>query len=119
MTDTRDDYDGHDQKLSEVIYEDEVKGLQVRLTVSEFRGNYYIGLRKWFMDLEEDWYPTKQGFSWSYNLMTTSNLFSAVTKILSKAEVLHEVLDKLDYDYESYKKKEKDDDDSNGNAGTG
>lgn len=99
---TKDDYEeGHEDCLSEVIYEDEIKGIQIRLTVSEFRGKYYLGLRKWFIDLDEDWLPTRQGFSWPYNLETTSTLFSQLAKVLSKAEVLHEVLDKLDYDYPS------------------
>lgn len=97
---TKDDYDGQDDLLSEVVYENEVKGLQIRLTVSEFRGNYYLGLRKWVVNLEEDWLPTKQGFSWPYKLETTKSLFSALVAILSQAEVLHEVLDNLHYEFE-------------------
>ena len=97
---TRDEYGEDDQLLSEVIFESDFKGIQIRLTVSEFRGKYYLGLRKWVVNLEEDWLPTKQGFSWPYSLETTSALFKALTLILSKAEVLHEVVEGLHYEFE-------------------
>jgi hypothetical protein len=97
---TKDDCEGQDDCLSSVIYEDMIKGLQMRLTVSEFRGKFYLGLRKWIINLDEDWLPTKQGFSWPYSLETTSTLFAALTNVLSDAEVLHEVLQKLHYEFE-------------------
>lgn len=70
----------------------EHKGEQVRFTVSEFRGNLYMGIRYWIHNMEEEWIPTKAGFSIPYNLDTTARLFKALTQILSKAEVLEEVM---------------------------
>lgn len=96
--DVTDSYNGHEDLLDEVIYESFEKDIQIRLTVSEFRGNLYMGLRKWVIDIDESWMPTKQGFTFPYNLVTTSAMFGALTKILSKGEVLHEVLDKLNYE---------------------
>lgn len=83
------DYMGHEEDQSYVIHERE--GEQVRLTVSEFRGNLYIGIRYWLLGLNDEWFPTKSGFSMPYNLDTTTNLFLAFTKMLSNSEVLHEV----------------------------
>lgn len=84
------DYVGHVDDQSIVIWERE-EGQQVRLTVSEFRGNLYLGIRYWLQDIEGEWFPTKSGFSMPYTLETTSHLFKAFTKILSNSEVLLEV----------------------------
>lgn len=97
MTYTADDYEEHIDCMSEVFYEDYEMGIQLRLTVSEFRGRYYFGMRKWYVDINDEWLPTKQGFSIPYNLKTTSSLFGVLTKLLSRAEVLHEVVAGLAY----------------------
>lgn len=96
--DVTDNYEDHTDKLDEIVYSDEAKGIQIRLTVSEFRGNMYLGMRKWVQDMYGEWCPTKQGFTFPYNLQTTSALFGALTSILSEAEVLHEVTEKLNYE---------------------
>lgn len=91
----------HSDLLDEVIYENSEKDLQVRLTVSEFRGNYYLGMRRWVIDIDDSWMPTREGFTMPYNINTTSTLFSALTKVLSKAEVLKEVLEHSNFDLET------------------
>ncbi len=58
------------------------------MTISEFMGRHYFGIRKYYMDFEGNWLPTKTGMSWEYSLETTTNMFGAFTEILSKAEVL-------------------------------
>ena len=83
------DYDGHLDDQSILLWEKE--GEQVRLTVSEFRGNLYMGIRYWLQDITGEWIPTRSGFSFPYTLETTSQLFYAFTQILSESEVLHEV----------------------------
>lgn len=85
------DYVGHEDEQSVIIWEKD-DGQQVRLTISEFRGNLYLGIRYWIMDLENEWVPTKAGFSMPYNLDSTSRLFKALVEILSEAEVLQEVM---------------------------
>lgn len=82
-------YDGHVDDQSIILWEKE--GEQVRLTVSEFRGNLYMGIRYWLLDINDEWFPTKSGFSFPYTLETTSHLFYAFTQILSESEVLQEV----------------------------
>lgn len=82
-------YEGHVDDQSIILWEKE--GEQVRLTVSEFRGNLYMGIRYWLQDITGEWFPTKSGFSFPYTLETTSQLFYAFTQILSESEVLQEV----------------------------
>jgi Transcriptional Coactivator p15 (PC4). len=93
MTDkVNQDYVGHVDDQSIVIHERE--GEQMRLTVSEFRGNLYIGIRYWLLGLDDEWFPTKSGFSMPYTLESTTKLFRAFTKILSNSEVLQEVYER-------------------------
>lgn len=86
-----DSFDGHEDVLDAVIFENTEWGKQVRMTVSEFLGNHYLGLREYYLDFSGDWLPTKNGMSFPYNLDTTTNMFQAFTNILSRAEVLAEV----------------------------
>lgn len=97
MAEINDSYEDHDDLIDRVFYEDRNKEIQLRLTVSEFRGNYYMGLRKWVIDIDDSWIPTKQGFTFPYNLATTTNLFGAFCEVLSEAEVLHEVAENTKY----------------------
>lgn len=59
-------YEGHVDDQSIILWEKE--GEQVRLTVSEFRGNLYMGIRYWLLDINDEWFPTKSGFSFPYTL---------------------------------------------------
>jgi hypothetical protein len=86
-------YEDHSEEQNVIVFEK--PGEQVRLTVSEFRGNMYFGLRVWLQDINEEWFPTKAGFSWPYTLDTTANLFYGLTHVLSKAEVLKEVYSRV------------------------
>jgi hypothetical protein len=86
-----DSFEGHEDVLNAVIFENKEWGKQVRMTVSEFRDNHYLGLREYYLDFSGDWLPTKNGMSFPYNIDTTTNMFQAFTNILSRAEVLAEV----------------------------
>lgn len=97
MREINDSYEDHDDKLDVVVFEDPNKEIQIRFTVSEFRGRYYMGLRKWVIDIDDSWIPTKQGFTWPYNLTTTSDLFRGFTQVMSQAEVLHEIAENTKY----------------------
>ena len=43
------------EAYSRVIHYDEVKEIQIRLTINTFRGVEYMHLRKYYMDFEEEW----------------------------------------------------------------
>ncbi len=69
-----------------VIHYDSVKELQVRLTVSTFRGVEYLSLRKYYMTFEGDWKPTREGVNMPLDFSNSRELFVGLTEILSLAE---------------------------------
>lgn len=69
-----------------VIYYNEAKEFQVRLTVNEFRGVEYIHLRKYYLDFDEEWKPSPEGIAMPLDLENSRELFIGLTEILSLAE---------------------------------
>lgn len=69
-----------------VIYEDNEKAMQYRVTVSEFRGVQYLNIRKYFLSFDDGYLPTKEGATMPLSIYSTYNLFSALYDILSDAE---------------------------------
>ena len=69
-----------------IIHHDEAKQVQVRLTLSTFRGIEYLHLRKYFLSYDEEWLPTPDGIAFAIDFTNTKNLFSGLVEILSLAE---------------------------------
>jgi hypothetical protein len=89
-----------------VIHTDNEKHIQVRLTISTFRGVEYIHLRKYYLDFHEEWQPTPEGVAMPLDFSNSRELFIGLVEILSLAEskeILEEhfkdILDNL-YDLE-------------------
>jgi len=74
------------EAYSRVIHYDEVKEVQVRLTINTFRGVEYIHLRKYYMDFNEEWKPTPEGIAMPLDFSNSRELFSGLVEILSLAE---------------------------------
>tara|TARA_A100001515_G_C4463325_1_gene174414 strand:- start:64 stop:360 length:297 start_codon:yes stop_codon:yes gene_type:complete len=71
------------------IYErviNEKDNIQVRLVINTFRGVEYLSLRKYYLDFEEEWLPSKEGISIPLDLENTQELFTGLVEILSLAE---------------------------------
>ena len=71
------------------IYErviNEKDNIQVRLVINTFRGVEYLSLRKYYLDFEEEWFPSKEGISIPLDLDNTQELFTGLVEILSLAE---------------------------------
>ena len=71
------------------IYErviNEKDNIQVRLVINTFRGVEYLSLRKYYLDFEEEWLPSKEGISIPLDLDNTQELFTGLVQILSLAE---------------------------------
>jgi hypothetical protein len=71
------------------IYEkviQETEHEQVRLVVSTFRSVEYISLRKYYLDFEEEWQPSKDGITMPIDFDNTRSLFEGLVEILSLAE---------------------------------
>lgn len=69
-----------------VINYDTEKHIQIRLTVSTFRGVEYLSLRKYYLDFNEEWKPTPDGISMPITIENSRELFIGLTEILSLAE---------------------------------
>ena len=75
-----------DDIYEKIILEQENKEIQWRLVVSTFREVEYIHLRKYYLDFEVEYKPTKEGACIPFELTSLSNLFEALVEILSLAE---------------------------------
>ena len=69
-----------------VIHYDEVKEVQIRLTINSFRGVEYIHLRKYYLDFEEEWKPSSEGIAMPLDFDNSRNMFEGLTEIISLAE---------------------------------
>ena len=85
-------YEGHTDILDVVILDNPSKGVQYRLTVSEFRESLYMGVREWYASFDNCFAPSNNGFNMPYTLHSTSALFLALSTLLSRAEIKEEVL---------------------------
>ena len=78
--------DADDDIYERIILEQENKEIQWRLVVSKFRDTEYLHLRKYYLDFEGTYMPTKEGACIPFELNSLSNLFEALVEILSLAE---------------------------------
>jgi hypothetical protein len=69
-----------------VLFEDERKQNQTKLTVNLFRGVEYIHLRKYYMDFSEEWCPSNEGVAMPMGISNVSELFKGIAEIMSLAE---------------------------------
>lgn len=82
--------------LDEIICEIPEKYIQWRLTVNIFRDVEYLHFRKYFMDMEGEFIPSKEGACIPVDIQRIANIMSALCKLLSDAEILQPVLENLD-----------------------
>ena len=69
-----------------IVSEKENGTEQIRLTINEFRGVEYLHLRKYYLDFEADYKPSKDGVAMSLNFENSKLLFEGLVEILSLAE---------------------------------
>lgn len=86
-----------------IIHEDEVKGIQLRLVINEFRDKEYLHIRKYFLSFDEGYLPTKEGISMELSISNSYALMDGMVEICSKLEDLEaisyhfaELLEKID-----------------------
>ena len=75
---------------------------QVKLTINEFRGVEYMHLRKYYLDFEGDFKPSKDGVAMRLDFQNSRALFEGLVEILSLAEAkgilesqFKDILDKI------------------------
>jgi len=81
-----------------VIHVDEEKNIQVRLSVNTFRDIEYLHLRKYYLDFDEEWKPSKEGVAMELDFDNSRELFAGLVEILSLAET-KDVLETYFKDY--------------------
>tara|TARA_B100000287_G_scaffold86172_1_gene78785 strand:+ start:915 stop:1217 length:303 start_codon:yes stop_codon:yes gene_type:complete len=75
---------------------------QIKLTINEFRGVEYLHLRKYYLDFEGDFKPSKDGVAMPLDFQNSRALFEGLVEILSLAEAkgilesqFKDILDKI------------------------
>lgn len=74
------------EQFEKIIHENEAKGYQLRLVLSEFNEKYYLHLRKYYQDFEGEWQPTKEGASMEASIQNIYNLLDGLLELVSTAE---------------------------------
>ena len=75
-----------DELYEKLIYENEIKGYQLKLVVNEFRGLQYIHLRKYFLSYEGEYVPSREGISMEASMNNIFSLLDGLLEICSKEE---------------------------------
>jgi hypothetical protein len=69
-----------------IISENLEKGFQVRLVVNEFREVVYIQLRKYFLNYEGEWLPSREGISIPASFENVTAMLDGLLEICAQAE---------------------------------
>lgn len=72
--------------VEKIIYTNEEQYYQYRLTVGEFRDVVYINIRKYFMDFEGNYVPSREGATFPLTLQSLTNLLEGLMEIATKAD---------------------------------
>ena len=59
---------------------------QVRLVINTFRGVEYISLRKYYLNFDEEWLPSREGIAMPVDIENVQELFTGLVEIVSLAE---------------------------------
>ena len=76
----------NDDVYEKIILEQEDKEIQYRLVVSTFNDVEYVHIRKYYLDFEGEYKPTKEGVCIPFELNSLSNLFEGLVELLSLSE---------------------------------
>ena len=74
------------EEYSKIISYDSDREEQIRLVVNTFRDIEYLSIRKYYLDLDEEWKPTPIGISIPLTIENSREIFIGLTEILSLAE---------------------------------
>ena len=76
-----------------LIYENQDKFYELRLTVSDFRDKQYLNIRKYFQSYEGDFVPSREGISMEASLHNIFALLEGLIELCSLEES-KEVIDR-------------------------
>lgn len=75
-----------EEVFEKIISVNEEKFYDVRLVVSEFRDEYYLGIRKYFLSFDEGYVPSKEGISMKYEMDSSLALLEGLLEIIPLGE---------------------------------
>ena len=58
----------------------------MRLVINTFRDIEYLSIRKYYLDFDEEWKPSKDGITMPIDFNNTRNLLAGMLEIVSLAE---------------------------------
>jgi len=79
-----------------IVYEKcihEAKDYNLMLTVSEFRGNTYLNIRKYFLSYEGEYIPSKEGISMEFGIENTLALLEGLLELVAEAGAKQVIVD--------------------------
>lgn len=82
-----------DEIYSKIVYFDEVKDIEVRLGINEFRGVEYLFLRKYYRDFSGEFRPSTEGVNMPLGIENSREMFAGLVEILSLAESKQIIID--------------------------
>ena len=74
------------EMYEKIISENEEGTEQVKLTINTFYDVEYIHLRKYYLDFDGDFKPSKDGVAMKLDFNNSKNMFEGLVEILSLAE---------------------------------
>jgi hypothetical protein len=74
------------EEYTKILHENLEKGTQVRLVVSDFRDIEYLHFRRYFLSIDGDWIPSKEGVSMPLTITGVTELCEGIAHILSNTE---------------------------------
>ena len=74
------------EMYEKVISENEEGTEQVKLTINTFYDVEYLHLRKYYLDFDGDFKPSKDGVAMKLDFNNSKNMFEGLVEILSLAE---------------------------------
>ncbi len=69
-----------------LIYQNDDKFYQLKLTVSLFRDKQYVNIRKYFLSYDGEYVPSKEGISMEASLHNVLSLLDGLVELCSKEE---------------------------------
>jgi hypothetical protein len=69
-----------------IVWSDDVGYTNIKVVVSTFKDTEYLHIRKYYLDFDEEWKPTKDGITIPLDIDNTKAIFRALAEIISLAE---------------------------------
>jgi hypothetical protein len=74
-----------------ILFSNEDKNFDVRVVLSEFKGNEYLHVRKYFQSYEGDYLPSKEGISIPASLVNVYKLLDILIELCAMHESIEAI----------------------------